>query len=224
VSAIERPPIPAGTWESWGENLSDYLVRIKPKLAFVSSNDAAVDNGVILWNSSGYPVVSKSNSYRQIALADGYSYLSTNTDATASSADTAYTITYDAPTIASQISRDSSNTTRITIAEAGTYYLMFSAQCKNSNSAGDFPTFIDFQFWLKKNGTNIAESAKKFTVYGNAATQAVSAPFVATLAANDYIESCWMSSSTSGSLDASAAAGDVPAIPAASLTIHRLTQ
>jgi hypothetical protein len=101
---------------------------------------------------------------------------------------------------------------------------MFSAQCKNSNSAGDFPTFIDFQFWLKKNGTNIAESAKKFTVYGNAATQAVSAPFVATLSASDYIESCWMSSSTSGSLDASAAAGDVPAIPAASLTIHRLTQ
>ena len=74
-----------------------------------------------------------------------------NNCASAAAADTAYSITYDAPTNKYKIDRDATNNERIVFEEAGEYLLAFTAEM-TSSSASD----VTFYFWPAKNGTNIA--------------------------------------------------------------------
>ncbi|HSG61744.1 MAG TPA: hypothetical protein VLA24_09965, partial [Pseudomonadales bacterium] len=89
-------PLPSGdSWKDWGERLVDYIKRTATHLVFKTQNITAKDDGIILWDRAGYPVVSKNGDWRQIILADGYASYSRSTDQLAAAINTAYPIDFD---------------------------------------------------------------------------------------------------------------------------------
>ena len=125
------------------------------------------------------------------------------------SANVSQSVTFDTTDKAEGVSLVSNS--QITFANAGTYSLTFSAQCDPETGAGDL------YIWLKKNGTNVANSATKLSLANNAA-QLMTVNFVIDAAASDYYELVWESDSGDIILLAEAASGNIPAIPSVILT------
>ena len=122
MSLSERPPAAGRTeYRRWAERLNDFLVRAKSKLAFYVAGDSADEDGVLLWDRTGYPVISKDNQWRQIVLADGYGEIACTTSQVATAANTAYQIPFNSSTTNGGISVNASDNTRIDFVEAGVY-------------------------------------------------------------------------------------------------------
>lgn len=115
------------------------------------------------------------------------------TDQTAASTTTAYPITLNSTSYSVGVGVDASNTSRIYVNTPGTYNIQFSAQLVNYSNQSE-----DIDIWLRKNGTNVADSNTRF---GLAARKGPSDPYHAVAALNffialvagDYIELVWCS-------------------------------
>ena len=214
-----RPPEPQGEdWQTWGRRLMTYLSQTRIPLVQQTGGEPATDDGLLMWDrANGWPTVSYDNEWRQIVVSGGHVKLMRTTSQTAASADTAYSITYDAPTNKYKIDRDASNNERIVFEEAGEYLLNFTAEI-TSSSASD----VKFYFWPAKNGTNIDNMTVIKTIHNNGGIMTASRSFLLELAANDYIEMKWAVDSTNGSLSATAATSFSPASPASTLAITRI--
>jgi hypothetical protein len=211
------PPITQNL-SQWGENLRRYLASALNQLDAKDASSVAAEDGVILYDrQNDYPVVSRNNEFRQIVLEGGHVKLIRTTAQTAASADTAYSITYDAPTNKFKIDRDATNNERIVFEEAGEYLLSFTAEITASAAAD-----IKFYFWPAKNGTNISNLTMVKTVHNNGGVMLASRAFLLELAANDYIEMKWAVDSTNGSLGVTAATSFSPASPSSTLAITRI--
>lgn len=204
--------------DQWGRQLTLYLTQNLAKLGFKTSADNPSQNGVILWDDvNGYPVVSYDNAFRQIVMEGGHANFQVTTDITAAAANTAYSITYDAPSGNKYIDRDATNNERIVFEEAGEYLINFTAQIASSSSST-----VNFYFWPAKNGTNVTGSTMVNALHQNGATLVVSRSAIFEFAANDYLEVKWAVDSTSGKLDAVAATSFAPAAPSTTLAITRI--
>tara|TARA_R100001463_G_scaffold50411_1_gene100616 strand:+ start:1025 stop:1678 length:654 start_codon:yes stop_codon:yes gene_type:complete len=211
------PPITQNL-SQWGENLRRYLASALNQLDAKDASSVAAEDGVILYDrQNDYPVVSRNNEFRQIVLEGGHVKLMRTTAQTAASADTAYSITYDAPTNKFKIDRSASNNERIVFEEAGEYLLSFTAEITSSSASS-----VKFYFWPAKNGTNIANMTMVKTIHNNGGTMLASRAFLLELAANDYIEMKWAVDSTNGSLGVTAATSFSPASPSSTLAITRI--
>ena len=211
------PPILGGDAKAWSESLRRYLVRVRSQLAARSPESSATEDGTILYDrGNGYPVVSKNNEWRQVVLADGYAFLTRNSDLTAAAVNTAYAITYDAPSFADGISLGSP-TSRIVFEEGGTYLLAFSAQISSTSSSD-----VSFRFWPRINGTNVSGSTILAILHNNGASTVVSRSAIFNVNANDYLEVMWSVDSTSGYLLNAPATAYAPAAPATALSITRI--
>ena len=210
------PPI-GPDLRQWGRQLSLYLQQNLAKLGFKTSTDNPSENGVILWdNVNGYPVVSKNGEFRQIVLEDGHADFMKTADVVPVAANTAYKLTYDAPTGNDGITQGTP-ASRIVFEEAGEYVVSFSAQISSTSAST-----VHFYFWPSVNGTNVANSALTTALHQNNATLVTSRTQIFTVAANDYLEVNYMIDSTQGFLNYTAASSPVPAIPASTLAITRL--
>jgi len=107
---------------------------------------------------------------------------------------------------------------RITVANAATYNLQFSAQLNKTDSGND-----SVDVWLAKNGTNIDWSSGREWLVGNDAKQVIGWNFIITLAANDYLELMWYSPDADVRIY-SEIASTVPTRPAIPSIIATLTQ
>ena len=217
MSAGVSPPPPGGPeWKPWGERLNDYLKRVRSQLAFKDASSSAKDDGVILWSTDGYPVVSKDGSFRQIVLADGHGDFVISSDFTYTAADTTYLLSYTADSNNEGLPINGS---QITFGEAGYYLVSFSAQVFSSSAST-----VEFVFWPKVNGTNLAGSTIRTALHGNSETTVVSRSVIIQVSASDYLEVATACDSTSGSLKAFAGSSisDEPACPATTLTIIRV--
>jgi len=217
VSAGVSPPPPGGPeWKPWGERLNDYLKRVRSQLAFKDARSSAKDDGVILWSTEGYPVVSKDGSFRQIVLADGHGDFAITSDYTYAAADTTYELTYTAGSDNTGLTQSGS---QIAFDEAGYYLVSFSAQIFSSSSST-----IEFVFWPKINGTNLGGSTIRTALHGNSETTVVSRTAIIKVEADDYLEVATACDSTNGSLKAFAGSSisDEPACPATTLAILRM--
>lgn len=204
--------------DQWGRQLTQYLTLNLAKLGFKTSADNPSQNGVILWDDvNGYPVVSKNNEFVQIVLEDGHASFYRTTDVTAAATNTAYAITYDAPTGNEGIDRDDTDNSKIVFDEAGEYLVMFSAQISSTSSST-----VKFYFWPKLNGTDAANNTIVYSLHQNDATVVVSRGAKFDVNAGDYLQVMWAVDSTSGYLDASAATAFSPAAPATTLHITRM--
>jgi len=209
------PPITVNI-NQWAENMRRYLGRALDQLGFKETYSSASENGVMLWdNALGYPVVSKNGEWRQIVLEDGQYAGGVTTDQTAASTNTAYALTYTS-SIAEGIT-NGTPASRIVFEESGEYMISFSAQISSTSSST-----VNFWFWPRVNGVDVAGSTMKNALHQNGATLVVSRSVIFNFAAGDYLEAMWAVDSTSGFLDATAATAFAPAAPASTIAITRL--
>jgi hypothetical protein len=108
---------------------------------------------------------------------------------------------------------------RIVVPQSGLYTVSANLQL-TSGSATDKNVW----FWVRKNGTDVANSARLITVSVNNAYTVVSLREEVSLNANEYIELCWASDSTNVTLDAVAATAFAPAAPAVVVNVTQAQQ
>lgn len=217
MSFYGAPPV-GPDFKVWAEKFSAWLLRTRSFLTHRRDYDSAAEDGVILWDRENkYPVVSKDGAFVQVVLEDGHASFYRTTDVTAAAADTAYAITYDAPSGNVGIDRDGTDPSKIVFSEAGEYLIMFSAQIASSSSST-----VKFYFWPRLNGTDALNNTIIYSLHQNDATVVVSRSAKFDVSAGDYLQVMWAVDSTSGSLDASAATSFSPAAPATTLHITRM--
>jgi len=135
------------------------------------------------------------------------------TDQTAAVINTAYGMTFNSTDLSRGV-YIGSPTSRVYVDTANVYNIQFSAQLINA-AGGAHNAWI----WLRKNGTDVTNSATVLRVEGNN-TEAVAAwNFLLAMNAGDYFELMWEVSDVSLTLHADAASAVHPAIPSVILTV-----
>lgn len=111
------------------------------------------------------------------------------------------------------------STTQVTFTAAGTYMLAPSIQLSNSAAVDH-----DVTIWFRKNGTNIANSAKILTVpkTGDGGTAVFSLSFFDTVTAGQYIEIMWLPENISVTIEHTAVGAIAPAIPSVICPVMRI--
>ena len=135
------------------------------------------------------------------------------TDQTAALANTAYAMTFNTTEI-SQGVYIGSPTSRVYVDTHNVYNIQFSAQIYNTSGGAH-----DIWIWLRKNGTDIANSATGMRIEGNNTQDVAAWNFLLELNAGDYFELMWEVSDTAVSLLHDAATAIHPAIPSVILTV-----
>jgi len=107
------------------------------------------------------------------------------------------------------------NNTQVTLAQAGTYNIQFSAQIEST--AGADTVYL----WFKKNGVNISDSASKAVLANNTA-QVITVNLFDSGVANDYYELAYQTTNGNARVLYEPAAGNIPAIPSVILTIQQI--
>ena len=212
-----RPPEPRDKdWQTWGRRMMSYLSQTRSALVQQTGDESAADDGTLMWDRENlYPVVSKNGAWVQVVLEDGNASGSITVDQTAAVINTAYALTY---TLSSSDGITSGTpASRLVFAEAGEYMVSFSAQISSTSGST-----VNFWFWPRVNGTDLAGSTMKNALHQNGATLVVSRSAILNLSAGDYLETMWAVDSTSGFLDATAATAFAPAAPASTIAITRL--
>lgn len=135
------------------------------------------------------------------------------TDQTAAAINTAYPITFDTTDLSLGITRGTP-TSRVYVDTANIYNIQFSAQI-DTTVATDHLLWI----WLRKNGTDVPQSAGQVRTKGNNFAAVVAWNFLLDMNAGDYFELMWATDSTGVFLNSSPAAAFRPAIPSVILTV-----
>jgi len=213
-----RAPEPSGNdWQTWARRLTQYLAQVRSTLVQQTGDESAADDATLMWDRENlWPVVSRSGEWRQVVLANGVAHLEITSDVTASSANTAYPLTFSVMTGSVGVTLGTP-ASRIVFTEGGAYTLSFTAQTHSSSGST-----VNFWFWPKLNGVDIADSAMQNTLHQNNATMIVSRTQIFNVNAGDYLEAYWATDRTNGSLQHHAANAFAPATPAATLAISRV--
>ena len=201
----------------WAENLRRYLGRALDQLNFKDASASASEDGVLLWDRiNQWPVISRNGVWRQIVIANGVAHLEITTDQTAAATNTAYPLTYTimAGSVGVSLGTPAS---RIIFAEGGSYTLSFTAQTSSTSGST-----VNFWFWPRINGVDIADSGMRNTLHQNGATMIVSRTQIFNVDAGDYLEAYWATDNTKGSLQHHAATAFSPATPASTLALSRV--
>lgn len=212
-----RPPEPRDKdWQTWGRRMMSYLSQTRSALVQQTGDESAADDGTLMWDRENlYPVVSKNGEWVQVVLEDGNASGSITTDQTAVAINTAYALTY---TLSSSDGITSGTpASRLVFEEAGEYMINFSAQISSTSSST-----VNFWFWPRINGVDLAGSTMKNALHQNGATLVVSRSAILDLSAGDYLEAMWAVDNINGFLDATAATAFAPAAPASTIVITRL--
>ena len=211
------PPV-SPDLRQWAEAMRRYLGRALDQLGYRNAASSASENGALLWdNKNGYPVVSLDGEFRQIIIANGYAQFIRDTDVTAAAVDTAYSITYDAPSFADGVSRDGTDPERIVFEESGIYLLSFTAQISSTSSST-----VMFRFWPAINGTTSPGSTIVAKLHENDASTVVSRSALFQVTAGDYLEVKWSVDNASGFLKAEPATAYAPSAPSTTLAVTRI--
>lgn len=214
------PPPPFGAdWKPWGERLNTYLSRIRTLLSTRLPSDVAADDGILLWDRTGYPVVSKDGVFRQVVLADGYASLSRTTVQVATAINTAQAIGWDAPSFNSGIALDPTDNTKIVFEEDGVYLLAFAVELLSSSSNAK-----SGWFWPRIGGVDVPDSTIKVTLSDNGHHIVMSRSAAFPMTAGSYLQAMWAVDDLTLWIDAPAATAFAPSSPAVTLAITRLRQ
>jgi hypothetical protein len=131
---------------------------------------------------------------------------------------TAYALTFDNTEIAEGISIGSP-ASRIVVVQSGLYQFDATVQIGSSSSS---PKTV--WLWFRKNGTDVANSARLVTININNGYTAVSMSEFFSLAANDRIEIMFAANDTAITVDNVAATAFAPAAPAVVLAVSQIQQ
>jgi hypothetical protein len=131
---------------------------------------------------------------------------------------TAYALTFDNTEIAEGISIGSP-ASRIVVVQSGLYQFDATVQISSSSSSAK-----TVWLWFRKNGTDVANSARLVTININNGYTAVSISEFFSLAANDRIEIMFAANDTAITVDNVAATAFAPAAPAVVLAVSQIQQ
>jgi hypothetical protein len=109
--------------------------------------------------------------------------------------------------------------TYIKTENAGVYDIQFSAQVDKTDSGTD-----EIWIWLRKNGTNLTDTATSVQLDGNGAHYVAAWNFFVNSSANDYYQLMWYSPDANVRLHAEPGFGVVPGIPSVIATVNRVDQ
>jgi hypothetical protein len=131
---------------------------------------------------------------------------------------TAYALTFDNTEIAEGISIGSP-ASHIVVVQSGLYQFDATVQISSSSSSAK-----TVWLWFRKNGTDVANSARLVTININNGYTAVSMSEFFSLAANDRIEIMFAANDTAITVDNVAATAFAPAAPAVVLAVSQIQQ
>lgn len=131
---------------------------------------------------------------------------------------TAYALTFDSTEVAEGISIGSP-ASRIVVVQSGLYQFDATIQISSSNSNAK-----TVWLWFRKNGTDIANTARLSTININNGYTAASMAEFFSLAAGDYIEIMFAADDTAITVDNVAATAFAPAAPAIVLAVSQVQQ
>ena len=219
MSILDQPPKLINlNWLQWAQRTSAWLALTRSTLRQRLTGESAADDGVMLWDNTGYPVVSKNGVYRQIVLADGFGNFSATADIVAASPNTAYSIAFTESTADGGISLNASDNTRIDFAEAGVYSLSGHLQLKSTSASTK-----TLYWWVAVNGTNTNHS-ERMSLHNNNGLHILGVSDQLNLSAGDYINVKWATDDVNLFLDGSAATAFAPASEPINLSITRSRQ
>mgnify|MGYP003124697420 CR=1 FL=1 len=71
MSLQDRPPaLVGGNWQQWAQRLVTWLAATRSALRHKGSTESAAENGVLLWDRSGYPVISKNGAWVELSATE----------------------------------------------------------------------------------------------------------------------------------------------------------
>jgi hypothetical protein len=213
------PPPQGDQWKPWAERLVSYLSRIRTLLSTRIDSDNPSQDGIILWDREGYPVVSKGGEFRQVVLADGYAQFIRTTNQQAATINTAYGIAWDTMVFGDGITLDPTDNTKIVFPETGKFILSFSAELKSSS--GSTKTIW---IWPRINGVDASGTTMKTTLHTNNQDIVVSRTAIFEMQAGQYLQAMFAVDDVQIWIDAPAATAFAPSAPAATLSITRYMQ
>ena len=146
-------------------------------------------------------------------LTPRYGSFYDTTDQTAALANTAYGFTYNTTDLSQGVTIGSP-TSRVYVDRPNVYNIQFSAQFINT-AGGAHQIWV----WLRKNGTDVPNSATALRIEGNNTEDVAAWNFLLQMNAGDYFELMWEVSNTSVSLHADPATAIHPDIPSIILTV-----
>lgn len=153
-----------------------------------------------------------------IPIGLDYGSFDATVDQTLAAINTATAITLTNTLVSNGITLSASpNNSRLNVVEAG-YYQIDAVLQLTSGNASDKNVY----FWLRKNGSDVADSTRAITVNINSGFTPISLNYTISLAANDYIELYWAANSTNVTLDALAASAFAPSAPSVLVNMSQL--
>lgn len=150
-----------------------------------------------------------------IPMGLDYGSFDSTVDQTLGAINTATAITFNNTLSANGVSLVSGS--RLTVSVAGFYQVSTVIQLTSGSSSAK-----NVYFWLRKNGTDVAETTRAITVNINGGFVPTSLNYTLSLAAGDYVELYWAANDTNVTLDALAASAFAPAAPAVMVNVSQL--
>lgn len=147
-----------------------------------------------------------------------YGSWSSSSDQTAGATNTAYTITVNNKDYEEGIKvKDNS---KFTVDYNAFYNLQFSAQIHHRTGGGG-GSGDSIWIWLKKNGSNVANSATKIYI-PSGKYQVAAWNFYIKLKKNDYVQLAWSTDTINMAIEADSASGPYPAVPSVIVTMNQI--
>lgn len=147
-----------------------------------------------------------------------YGVFAKTSDASPAATNTAYALTFDSTRISNGVVIGTP-TSRIVVPTSGLYQFSCTIQLTSGSSASK-----NIWVWYRKNGVDIANSARIVTSDLNNGYIPVAVNEPISLAANDYVELMYAADSTNVTVDNVAATAFAPAAPAVVLEVTQIQQ
>lgn len=147
-----------------------------------------------------------------------YGEFTKTTDQTPAAINTAYALTFDNTEIANGVAIGTP-ASRIVAPESGLYQFNVTIQITSGNTSAK-----NVWVWFRKNGTDVANSARIVTININNGYVPVSLAEFFSLAASDYIEIMFAADDTNVTIDNVASTAFAPAAPAVVLAVSQVQQ
>jgi hypothetical protein len=200
---VQEASLDAGTADAKATQANDALDRIADSLELLAYAPPRLP--VVLPDDLSPPITPPKRS------RFGSFYDTTNQAAAV--INTAYAVTFDTTDLSEGVYRGSP-TSRIYVDEPGIYNFQFSAQLdKTAGGVGIF------DFWIRVNGADIANSAGRVRIQGNNAELITAWNFLTRMKAGDYFELMWAVDDITCQITAFPAVAPIPGIPSVILTV-----
>jgi len=195
-------------WANPNPAYAGKLTNVKPTSPNVAISVAAV----LSTDATDGEILVRPTTFEQ----NYYGVFSRSTSNVAPATNTAVPILLDTTAEASEGIEIGSPASRIVFSVAGLYRIGISAEFRSTNASSK-----DVYLWLRKDGTDVPNSARVFTMTNNGAKRIVAAEYSLSMAATQYVEIYWATTDIAGELYAQAANGFAPAAPSLRVVISQ---